>query len=547
MTIQLRRDTAANWASVNPVLASGQPGYDTTNKILKVGDGSTAWASLTGIGGGTGTVSTVSIATANGFAGSVADPTATPFITISTGVTGLLKGDGAAVSAAVAGTDYITPASKLSALAPTTSAELAGVITDETGTGSLVFGTSPNITTPTGIVKGDVGLGNVDDTSDVNKPISTATQTALDGKQPLSAALTNTTASFTTTLETKLNGIASGATANSSDATLLARANHTGTQLASTISDFNTAADARVVAVVTGKENTIAPGTTGQYWRGDKSWQTLDKTAVGLGNVANTSDANKPVSTAQQTALDLKANTASPTLVSPALGTPTALVGTNITGTASGLTAGKVTTNANLTGHVTSVGNAAVLGSFTSAHLLAALTDETGSGVSVFNTSPTFLTSVITTSASFTLFNTSATTITAFGAATTLNIGASTATATHNYSFGATLSGDTKTVNLGTAGASGSITNINIGSAVGGALGTTTLNQKVVLSNTLNNVTVTAPATAATLTLANNSSLVTNGGFSTTLTSTGTTSVTLPTSGKLATEAVSIINALIFG
>jgi hypothetical protein len=34
---------------------------------------------------------------------------------------------------------------------------------------------------------------------------------------------------------------------------------------------------------------------------------------VGLGNVDNTSDANKPVSTAQQTALDLKANLASPT------------------------------------------------------------------------------------------------------------------------------------------------------------------------------------------------------------------------------------------
>ncbi len=41
--------------------------------------------------------------------------------------------------------------------------------------------------------------------------------------------------------KTKLNGVAAGATANSSDATLLARANHTGTQLASTISDFDSA------------------------------------------------------------------------------------------------------------------------------------------------------------------------------------------------------------------------------------------------------------------------------------------------------------------
>jgi hypothetical protein len=60
-------------------------------------------------------------------------------------------------------------------------------------------------------------------------------------------------------------------------------------------------------------EPPIAAGTTSQYWRGDKSWQTLDKNAVGLSQVDNTSDANKPVSTAQQTALNLKANIASPT------------------------------------------------------------------------------------------------------------------------------------------------------------------------------------------------------------------------------------------
>ena len=48
----------------------------------------------------------------------------------------------------------------------------------------------------------------------------------------------------------------------------------------------------------------------------------------------------------------------SPTLITPALGTPSALVGTNITGTATSFTASNVTTNANLTGEVTSSGNA---------------------------------------------------------------------------------------------------------------------------------------------------------------------------------------------
>ena len=79
----------------------------------------------------------------------------------------------------------------------------------------------------------------------------------------------------------------------------------------------------------------------------------------------------------------------SPVLVTPNLGTPSVLVATNATGTAVGLTAGSAITNANLTGAVTSVGNATSLGSFTSAQLRTALTDETGAGSAVFATSPT--------------------------------------------------------------------------------------------------------------------------------------------------------------
>lgn len=69
-----------------------------------------------------------------------------------------------------------------------------------------------------------------------------------------------TNKAFTATEQTKLSGIATGATANSADATLLARANHTGTQPASTISDFSTAADARI---------TNAIGTTVQAYDAD--------------------------------------------------------------------------------------------------------------------------------------------------------------------------------------------------------------------------------------------------------------------------------------
>jgi len=44
--IQVRRDTLTNWSTVNPILASGEPGLETTTNRTKVGDGTTAWNSL---------------------------------------------------------------------------------------------------------------------------------------------------------------------------------------------------------------------------------------------------------------------------------------------------------------------------------------------------------------------------------------------------------------------------------------------------------------------------------------------------------------------
>jgi len=58
MTLQLRRDTAANWTTANPTLADGQPGWEKDTKKLKVGDGAAAWASLPYFSGG-GAVYTV--------------------------------------------------------------------------------------------------------------------------------------------------------------------------------------------------------------------------------------------------------------------------------------------------------------------------------------------------------------------------------------------------------------------------------------------------------------------------------------------------------
>jgi len=173
---------------------------------------------------------------------------------------------------------------------------------------------SPTFTgTVSGITKTMVGLANVDNTSDAAKPISTLTQTALDLKS------------------------------NASDVT---------TSLAL-------------------KANLASPTFTGTV-------SGITKTMVGLANVDNTSDVNKPVSTAAQAELDLKANAsdvttsltlkanlASPTFTGTAMA-PTATAGTNTTQIATtAFVTGAITTanatNANLTGDVTSVGNATTI------------------------------------------------------------------------------------------------------------------------------------------------------------------------------------------
>jgi len=60
--ITFRKGISSEWISANPVLASGEPGYDLTNSILKIGDGVSNWVALSGIGstsvGGGGSSST---------------------------------------------------------------------------------------------------------------------------------------------------------------------------------------------------------------------------------------------------------------------------------------------------------------------------------------------------------------------------------------------------------------------------------------------------------------------------------------------------------
>ncbi|MFZ1250620.1 MAG: GDSL-type esterase/lipase family protein [Candidatus Microsaccharimonas sp.] len=128
------------------------------------------------------------------------------------------------------------------------------------------------------VVKADVGLSNVDNTSDENKPVSTATQTALDNKATLSH--THTADQITETTNNKVL-TASERTKLSSLATVANTGSYTDLTNKPTIPTVPVTS----VASKTGDINLV---------KGD----------VGLGNVDNTSDIDKPISSATQTALN---------------------------------------------------------------------------------------------------------------------------------------------------------------------------------------------------------------------------------------------------
>jgi len=100
------------------LLIGNTTGNTLTKSTLTAGTGitiSNGAGSIT-INGTGGTVTSVSVVSANGFAGTVANSTTTPAITLTTTVTGILKGNGTSISAATSGTDYAPATSGTSIL-----------------------------------------------------------------------------------------------------------------------------------------------------------------------------------------------------------------------------------------------------------------------------------------------------------------------------------------------------------------------------------------------------------------------------------------------
>ena len=184
---------------------------------------------------------------------------------------------------------------------------------------------------PHGVTAAQVGLGNVDNTSDADKPISDATQTALDDKVDKNESITGGT-------KCKITYDAKGLVTNGADLTAsdipelaISKITNLQTSLDNKLDDSqlvtswgSPTSDTKIPSekLVKGETDAIA-GNLSNHTSDTNNPHSVTASQVGLGNCDNTSDLNKPISTATQTALDGK----QPTIT----GAATSITGNNLT------------------------------------------------------------------------------------------------------------------------------------------------------------------------------------------------------------------------
>jgi len=224
---------------------------------------------------------------------------------------------------------------------------LAGDLTGTADSPTLAAGAVTDAKLASGINPSKVGLGNVNNTTDALKPISNATQAALDLKAGIASLALKAPIDAPT-----FTGIVSGITksmiglANVDNTTDLLKPISNATQTALDLKASNVAlalkantTDLNLKAEITDlnlKAPIASPTFTGTV-------SGITKNMIGLANVDNTTDLLKPISTASQTALNLKASLTgietltnktltAPTFTTPILGTPASGNASNLTG-----------------------------------------------------------------------------------------------------------------------------------------------------------------------------------------------------------------------
>ena len=381
--MQQRRGTAQQWTDADPILAAGEIGFETDTSQFKIGDGVNAWSDLSYFKnledlGGTldDYVPLTQRASANGVAtldgtgqipvsqlGNLIDGAPAALNTLNE-IAGML-GDGSTLGATVV--------ASLSSLDSAIGVVQTNLNTHEADTTNVHgIGDTTQLATLTG-VSGSISTAvstHAADTTDVHGIADTAalaTKTYADTAVSTHGADTTDVHGIadTAALATK-NYADTAVSTHSSDTTdvhgiadtaLLSTKSYADTASSSAVSTHNavttnvhgiadTAALATKAYADTAEADAITAAGTAADTKISTAVAALTKSSVGLANVDNTADASKPVSTATQTALDLKAPKAAPTFT----GTLTA-ADVTISGN---LTVSGTTTTVNTTNFTTS-------------------------------------------------------------------------------------------------------------------------------------------------------------------------------------------------
>jgi hypothetical protein len=322
--MQQRRGTSTQWTAANPTLAAGEIGLETNTGKSKIGDGQTAWNSLvyyTTSADLTSTTNTLTLSAASTLSTHNSTTTNVHGISDTSSLAYISQVNAAQAAAATdattkansaittASADATTKANAAQAAAATdattkANAAQAAAATDATtkanaAQAAAIAAAATDATTKVAAVtKASLGLSVVDNVQDANKPVSTAQAAAIATAK--SEAIT-----------------AAGSAADTKVST-----HNTATANVHGIADTSALAlTATVNSALALKAPLASPTFTGTV-------SGVTKAHVGLGNVDNTADADKPVSSATTTALGLKAPVASPTFT----GTVTIPAGASISG-----------------------------------------------------------------------------------------------------------------------------------------------------------------------------------------------------------------------
>jgi hypothetical protein len=346
--MQQRRGTAAQWTAANPVLAAGEIGFETDTNKFKMGNGSSAWTALQYFANAAELAAIIDGApdllnTLNELAAAIGDDPA--FFTniaesisdnidlhnVTTNVHGIANTSLLATTANVgtAKTEAIADAATAAGQALTSHNNLTTGVhgIDNTANLATTSSVSTAISNHNDVTTNVHGITDTEELATktyADTAVTTHNSETTNVHGIANTALLATTANITTHNEATENvhGILDTADLATQEYVNTAVGNSTVDQslLAGVGIEWNTETDQfdidSTVATKTYADGAVSSAVT-----------ALTKSSVGLENVDNTSDANKPVSTATQTALDLKAPLANPTFTGTVAGVTKAHVG----------------------------------------------------------------------------------------------------------------------------------------------------------------------------------------------------------------------------